>query len=213
MIVTDRVVSNVENYYMKYISKNDSAHDIHHIRKVYSNILYVNGMLKLNLDPYMMLLAVYLHDVMVWKDRKQHHTLAMEYVLNTNDKYLKKLTKSERIILANAVNEHRSSGDNVFSSTLSEVLSVADTGKLELHSMLRRSYLYHVGENLGPDEIDINAVKEVIKHMHEKFGRKGYMVYSDMYHRVYGSEIKQLHDDIDKLTIDYVVKVLEDKKW
>lgn len=199
------LISELTEYYKDSYENNDDAHGFYHIYEVCDEALKINEKLKLKLDESIIILTVFIHDMFTGIDRKNHHTLASNYVMKEykKDKYLKELSKVDRYWISKAVLEHRASGNMSFTSILSELIYTADKGLLDINDVIKRSYKYH--ENKDTDEV---ILKSVLTHLHEKFGTNGYMVYSDMYIRYYGKDVKKFQKEIDKIDIKYLKKVL-----
>ena len=197
-------------YDKKYYHKNDGAHNIYHIRTVMDNAL--RGNVKLGFHQYenLVIMAVACHDIMCWKDRATHHELGADYVLKENDKYLSKLSASERLLISEAVRTHRASYKGERVTNLAKLLAVADKGKPILHDQLRRAYKYY--NDNTPNASDLEKAKSVIEHMHDKFGRNGYAYENDpLYVNLYSEDIEVFITELDTLTPQEVLRIVKEK--
>lgn len=191
-------VTKLRNQYMNIYEQNDAAHRIDHIDEVYQNAIQINTVLGLGLDTGYLAIIVYTHDLFA-VHRNNHHDLAAAHLLTTDEWYMTGIDKNTRILLANAVREHRASYKGAYSSMLSEVLASADKGApTNLLAMIERSFMYG-RTKLALDTTD--ATIHAFKHMHEKFGRNGYAKYPSIYHAMYKADLGNLWDKIDRLSI------------
>ena len=193
--------SEVRGYYnKKFYVNNDAAHMIDHADEV------VDGLLELNKEykypEKIAILTGYIHDIFTGSNRENHHILASHYVLGRKDKYLKKLGKNDLQLIADAVLQHRASYKGEFTSTLSEMISVADKGKPIFIEVVKRSLKYH--------KESPNRVLEVYEHLKDKFGTYGYSKYADMYLKLYGDELKVFNKEVDDLTLRKLENIVED---
>jgi len=196
----------VRAYYEEDYAKNDLAHQMDHADGVVEGGLIINRKLKLKVDEKLIILAGYMHDIFTGAHRKEHHTLAYDYVMKIGGK-LWNLSRHETKLVANAVKEHRSSGDGIFTSTLSEIIAAADKGRPDLTDYILRSFKYHL-KTESKDE----AYKNVLEHLKEKFSSTGYATYPDLYAKFYGDDLKHLQKQIDDLTLKDVIKIVKDNE-
>jgi len=207
----------LEKTYGHCYQHTDKAHDILHIREVADNALTIVDDLKLDVNKEHLLLAVYIHDMFSNVDRDNHHTLAYNYAMNSSDIFFENIEQRDRLDIAMAVREHRASHKGSYYSLLSEILASADRGNINLEDMVVRSYLFNINKAKYPltPSIDIKKHDEVVfdvyKHMHEKFGRVGYVKYPDLYIKWKGGELEKLYADIDNLTLGEVNKIIKSK--
>ena len=185
------MLKKIRTFVLPFYKKNDKAHQIDHADEVYETALKINKQFHLHQNMDDIALAVYLHDIFSNKNqRKLHHKLASDFVLQSKDDILKNISAERRRLIANAILEHRASFEGKYSSKLSELLAAADRGKPNLKKDLERSTKYHKGNTA-----------EAIKHMKEKFGRYGYAKYPEVYKKFYEKELEKRYRDIDALSI------------
>ena len=182
-----------------YYDDNDAAHRMDHCEEVVSNIDYVCR--SIAVTPYvhrLATIAAYAHDVHS-DQRKNHHTLAGEWVLNQSE-YLQDLfdiDEADVKTIAKACEEHRASYNGEYSNLVSEILSAADRGPVKpLFVILRRSYAYATGK-LGKTSPD--AKVHAMEHMKDKFGRDGYAVRNEVWYKAYGRGLEDLYKEIDNI--------------
>ena len=184
---------------------NDRQHQIEHIDTVWENaknILLediVSGYAESvygKIDDRLILLlwtAVYYHDIMVWKDRKNHHTLAGEYILN-DKKLNNEFNRDELMMIYHAVVNHRASESfpSINYSYLTEVVRTADRGKPTLEAIIIRSNIL----GMQPNE----ETFKLLEHLVIKYGPDGYTYENDVYYKNrFKKEISKLEKDMVKL--------------
>ena len=185
------LLNSIMNRVNKFYKNNDEAHQIDHALDVLEEVLYINKKIEHTDNIGVLIVAAMYHDIFAnKKDRAKHHVLASEYVLT--DSYISTVLSTKDILKVSVmIGEHRASFKGERSNMLSEMLSVADLGRPDLKSMLLRSINYHKGND--------NVYEEVIKHHKEKFGYGGYVNYPKLYKEIYGDQLTELKDDIEKL--------------
>lgn len=207
----------LEKTYGHCYQHTDKAHDILHIREVADNALAMVDEMKIDINKEHILLAVYIHDMFSNVDRGNHHILAYNYAMKSSDIFFENIEHRDRVDIAMAVREHRASHKGGYYSIMSEVLASADRSNINLEDMIVRSYLFNINTAKYPltPSIDIKKHDEVVfdvyKHMHEKFGRVGYVRYPELYKRWKGVELEKLYVEIDNLTLDKVDNIIKNK--
>jgi len=186
----------IREFYKKFYESNDGAHQIDHADEVCDLMLKMNTEMNLKIDDVLIYFAAYIHDI--YSDqfgRAKHHKLAAEYVLTSDDAILDSLSNAAKETISNAVLEHRGSYTGKFSSILSELISSADRGYLDFDKMIQRSLKFH--RKAGMEE-EV-AMREVEKHMIEKFGRNGYAKFPVLYLKYFGDSFEELYDKIENM--------------
>jgi len=176
----------VREFYSHYYKDGDLAHQIDHADYVCNLALQLNQ----ECDPKLIILAAYIHDIFNATDRKNHHTLAYNYVLESNNKFLKELSEQERKLVAHAVLEHRASFKGEFYSKLSEIISSADRGTPDIKRVVIRSMQFNNGD-----------AKSVYKHIKSKYGTNGYAKYPQSYQEIFSKELQEFQKIVDNITI------------
>ena len=182
----------VREFYKPFYDAGDEAHKIDHADSVCDLALELNEVY----DEKLVILSAYIHDIFNAKDRKNHHKLAFEYVIDAKDRFLQELSQDELKLVAHAVLEHRGSFKGKFYSLLSEIISGADRGLANLEEIIIRSCKFNKG----------NA-KEVLEHIKDKYATGGYGNYPPLIQRKFAKELKEFKEQCDKLTLDDVIEV------
>lgn len=159
----------------------DGAHDDEHARMVISNSEYIaiNIMKDENIELDMDIVRVVaaMHDLGLAYDRKTHHIKSGEIV--RKEKELRKYFTEEQIeIIAKAVEEHRASYNGEYTSIYSKIVSDADRMN-DINTMIERTYKWN--RKHYPDKNDKEIYDEVISHLQDKYGEKGYARFNTKY--------------------------------
>ena len=186
----------VREYYKIYYENGDKAHLIDHADSVCDLALHINR----ECDDRLVILASYLHDSFNATNRAIHHELAYEYVLKAEDKFLKQLSKEEILKVAHAVLEHRGSFRGEFYSTLSAIVSSADRGLPDLDFIVIRSMKFNKED-----------ARDVVAHIHDKYGKNGYANYPDLYQVMFKEELEAFHKLADELTVERALEIWEER--
>ena len=187
----------VRAYYQPYYENSDEAHLIDHADAVCDLALKINR----ECDEKLVILAAYLHDMFNRDNRARHNELAYEYVLKTDDKFLKTLSAEERKQVAHAVLEHRGSFKGKFYSLLSEIISAADRGVPDLDFIVIRSMKFN----------NANAQK-VYEHISRKYGMNGYAKYPNVYREMFSEELAMFQRLADQLTVEKIEEIWENRE-
>ncbi|MFI3256159.1 MAG: hypothetical protein R3Y52_01790 [Psittacicella sp.] len=182
---------NIDPIYEKYA---DPIHGINHVHDVL-NLSFEILQDESSASAYKIIMIGSLcHDIYAGKDRKNHHLLAYEYVLN-NLAPKEFLTIKEITIAAQVCLEHRASYKGEFSSIYSEIVSSADRGEpKDMLRLLKKSIIYH---KYHFHTNRINTLKGAVEHIFEKNSRTGYAKYPDIYKKYYSQTLEKVWEEID----------------
>lgn len=183
------------------------AHGRAHVLSVVNTALLYNQRYNVKCDPEEIILAGLFHDLFTRTDRDNHHKAGYDWVMQSMDGNLK--DKEKRLRIAHAVLEHRAGYKGDYYSPLSELIASADRGAPDLNDILKRMYI-HVKETntfTRKGVTTYNTVpathKEIIDqmlyHLEEKYSRKGYIQYTNIYMLEYKEELAIMLDQIDKV--------------
>ena len=170
----------IERTIEKY-KKFDGAHDDNHARMVIKNSEYIASNMmkdeKIELNMNMVKVIAAMHDLGLAYDRETHHTKSGEIV--RKEKMLRKFFTEEQIeIIAKSVEEHRASYKGDYTSVYSKIVSDADRMN-DINTMIDRTYKWN--RKHYPDKNDKEIYDEVINHLQDKFGEKGYARFNTKY--------------------------------
>jgi len=185
----------IRNFVLPFYNENDLAHQINHADLVCDLALKLNDTLEIKEEVNLVLLAAYFHDLFA-KDRKKHHELSYQYVMETKKDIISFLSAEDRKKVAMACLQHRSSFHDDFYSPLSEIVSSADRGYPNLTETMLRSKMFWMSKH-GADEV--SAEQQARKHMKEKYGINGYANYPMLYRRYFKEELFLMQQEIENL--------------
>lgn len=175
------VCSNLLSKCIDSIEENDLAHRNDHVLDVCQRGRELYELLKDDLglrhsDLKVILHACLMHDLGCKYNRDDHHLIGYGLVYDFYNKYSinVKLTNKELELTAICVMEHRSSNPKPPSNILSEIVSIADTGKPVIDKYLKRTLLYRMSNPKYKGCSEEYLFKDCILHMKKKFDRDGY---------------------------------------
>lgn len=191
----------------------DPSHNIQHIIDVLTYAFHIakNVCVQkkfIQKEMEIIFAAVVYHDISLslFAPRKTHHIDSAEYL--RNDKKMLEYFKSDELeIIINAIEDHRASAINSPRSLIGKIVADADTGPLNIDTIIQRSYHYHKNRYAKNDnEAIFNEIKNLL---HMKYGKNGYIRYwlhesEDYFSTLKGSIKKELFDD--EAYIEYKIK-------
>lgn len=176
----------------------DPAHGMDHIDSVLKKAIRLNYKYNAGCDIDEIIVASLLHDMFSASSREHHHELGYEWVIASRRRYQDVFEDVEvKIRIARAILEHRASYSGDYYSNLSELLATADREDPNLNSIVSRAFKYYKHNN--PDANFKEVSTNVLKHLEEKYSRRGYSQYTNMYMLENNKELHNMLDDIDSL--------------
>ena len=194
----------IEKIIEKY-KKFDGAHDDAHARMVIKNSEYIaTNMMKdekIEIDMNMVKVIAAMHDLGLAYDRETHHIKSGEIVRKSKE--LRKFFTEEQIeLIAKSVEEHRASYKGEYTSVYSKIVSDADRMN-DINTMISRTYKWN--RKHYPDLNDEEIYNEVIQHLQDKYGEKGYARFNTKYAEDVLNQSRQIimnNDEFDKIYKD-----------
>ena len=157
-----------ENVFPEY-KKNDQGHDLEHIKYVINrSIKFADTISDINYD-IVYTVASY-HDIGHHINPKLHEIISAE-IMYKDDNLKEYFSDEERLIIKEAIEDHRASSDHEPRSIYGKIVSTADRNNT-VEACLRRSYTY--GKRLEPTATDEELFERAHKHLNLKFGEDGY---------------------------------------
>ena len=175
----------------------DRAHGIDHFERVFKCGIALNDSLpsKARFDEELIFVVSYTHDIFTGTCRKDHHTLAGEYVRNNAQLFFRQFNPTEIELIALACEQHRASYTGKFSNLFCELMNSADRElPVSVKDMLDRAIMYR--EDHYPHETKEQVLAESVNHLKEKFGHGGYARYPNLYERIFKRELDLIRDEI-----------------
>ena len=172
----DFYTKNVNPELKKYIEsnifpeyeKNDQGHGILHIREVIRRGFALNSTLKLGLDENMIYAITACHDVGKYIDHENHNFIAAKIFIENED--MKKFfTDGQRNIIKEAIEDHRSSLEDVPRSIYGKLVSSADRNT-RIEIVFIRSFF--VGKWRTPDENVEDFLDFTFKRLTKRYSKE-----------------------------------------
>ena len=147
----------------------DKAHQGDHVRMVISQSLRLAERLDVDIDMAYAIAAY--HDTGLCEGRDCHHHASARIILN--DKALRRWFSEEQIqVMADAAEDHRASSDHEPRSIYGRIVAEADR-QIDPMTVIRRTVQY--GLDHYPDYGREEHFQRTKQHLHEKYGRNGYL--------------------------------------
>ena len=169
MEINSKLEEYIEDNIFPLYSKNDQGHNLEHINNVISRSMkFANSVSDINYN-IVYTVAAY-HDVGHHIDPKKHEIISAEIMYNDN-KLKGFFNDEERIIIKEAIEDHRASSDHEPRNVYGKIVSTADRNNT-VEACLKRSYLY--GRKLEPNFSDDKLFERAYEVLKLKFGENGY---------------------------------------
>ncbi len=196
----------IENNILEEYKLNDKGHNLEHIDFVLNRAYEISKNYELNLD--MLYVVVSFHDIACHINREEHEILSAKRMYE--DETLKSFfTDEQRLIMKEAIEDHRASLEYVPRNIYGKILSSADR-KIDVDIYLTSSMGFSIKKN--PNITDEEVIEESYEFAIKKFGKDGYattkMYVEDRKYKEYLEEIQFLIDNKDEYIIR-AKKVLE----
>lgn len=154
---------------MPLYEKNDSGHGIEHIHYVTERCMrFAEQFENINTD-ILFAIAVF-HDIAHHIDKKNHEILSAK-IFYENEDMKAFFSDEERLIIKEAIEDHRASSDHAPRSDYGKIISSADRST-DAEEFLRRTHAYTLRHQ--PDCTGEEMIERAYRHTEEKYGRGGY---------------------------------------
>lgn len=169
-MVSPELVQYIEKNIFPLYSRNEEGHGISHIKTVIERSIEFAK--EQNVDIDMSYTIAAFHDLGHYIDKDRHEIISAEMFMK--DENIKKFfTEEQRIIIKEAIEDHRASCNHEPRSIYGKIVSTADRTIVDIDNTIKRSYSYgkkHY-QNLSRDE----QIERVYDHLSEKYGKGGYV--------------------------------------
>lgn len=193
-MINKEIKNYIENIIFKEYSKNDSGHNLDHIKYVLERSLkFAETIPDINMDMVYVIAAF--HDIGHHIDAKNHEQVSSEIL--EQDEFIKKhFTKKELKIMVEAVIDHRASLEYEPRSIYGKIVSSADRNT-NIDIPLKRTYSYR--KEHFPDATLEEIIEESRQHIIDKFGKQGYakekMYFEDEEYNNFLREVETFAED------------------
>lgn len=182
---------------------NDKGHGPIHRTEVIRRIFALNETFQLNLNPNMLFVIASYHDVGKYIDHKKHHLIAVEKFME-DEKIKQFFTDNQRIIIKEAIEDHRSSKEDDPRSVYGKLISSADRNTT-IEIVFIRSFF--VAKDRMPD-MNINEYLDyTVNRLINKYSEENpeNMFFEDDIYKVFLKDMRDLltrPDDFKNLYCD-----------
>lgn len=173
-------------------AKNDSGHSAEHIGYVIRRSLDFARQFE-GADTNMVYTIAAYHDIAHHIDKKNHEKLSAE-IFFADEQMERFFTDEQRIIMKQAIEDHRASLDSAPRSVYGKIISSADRST-DAEEFLRRTHAYTL--KYFPDSTPEQVIDRAYEHTLDKYGKNGYAK-----HYVSDTEYESFKEYIDLLLQD-----------
>jgi len=192
MKINNDLKNYIENYILPQYSKNDSAHNLEHIKYVINrSFKFANTLPNINYNMVYTIAAY--HDIGHHISAKNHEIISAKIM--SEDKNLQKFfSKEELQIIEEAIEDHRASSAHEPRSIYGKIVSTADRNN-NIEACLKRTYIF--GKKMEPNFTEEALFERSYKHLNMKFGENGYakFFFEDEEYEKFLKEIRKLLSD------------------
>ncbi len=150
-------------------AENDAAHGPEHVRRVIDNCLAIGR--EYPVSQELLYTAAAYHDLGIPQGRETHH-LTSGRILWEDERLKTWFTAEERILMREAVEDHRASSKTPPRSLLGRILSEADRD-LDPRRIVERTWKW--GCEKFPYMTHEEQIARMAGHLREKYGEDGYL--------------------------------------
>ena len=189
MHVTKELKDYIEQQILPIYERNDTGHGIEHIKYVVKRSLeFANQFPHINLD--MVYAIASFHDVAHHIDKDKHEILSAK-LFYENEKMKDFFDDKQRIIIKEAIEDHRASLEYEPRSDYGKIISSADR-TTNIESVLKRTHSYTIKHYRDLDLFQM--VERSYNHMLKKYGGNGYAK-----NYCYDKDYEQFKQDVEKI--------------
>lgn len=183
-----------ENILTEY-SKNEKGHGIEHINYVINRCFKFAEQFD-NIDLNILYVVACFHDIAHYIDKNNHEILSAQ-IFYDNEDMKQFFSDEERLVIKEAIEDHRASAYHMPRSDYGKIISSADRST-SVEEFLTRTHSYTLKHypNLSVEKI----IERGYEHTKDKYGSDGYAksyVYDIEYHN-FLSQINELLSDVTK---------------
>lgn len=171
-LVNKQLKEYIQDNIFKIYDLNGDSHNINHIKYVLERAFELSKPFEKDIDYNMLYTAVTYHDIGDHIDRATHEKISAKWMMD--DENLNRFFNNEqKVIIKEAIEDHRASGKNVPRSIYGKILASADRN-IDIDAFFQRSCAFgleHYKELSLEEQID-----RAYEHAIKKFGKNGYAV-------------------------------------
>lgn len=192
MTINKELENYIKNQILPQYEKNDNGHSLEHIDYVLKRCFKFAEQFG-NIDFNILYTIATFHDIAHHIDKKNHEKLSAEIFYN-NEKMREFFTEEERIIIKEAIEDHRASSNSTPRSDYGKIISSADRST-DIDDFLRRTHAYTLKH--FPNSTKQEMIERAYEHTEQKYGKSGYAK-----HYVKDEEYENFRENINRLLSD-----------
>ena len=184
----------VEEYILPQYENNDKGHGPSHIEYVTERCFKFASQFS-NINKDMLYAIASFHDIAHHIDKARHEILSAE-IFYKDEEMKRFFTDDERLIIKQAIEDHRASAENEPRSDYGKIISSADRST-DVEDFLRRTHAYTLKHFRGISEEEI--IERGYTHTKEKYGATGYAKHyvEDEQYNAFRNKINEIINDRD----------------
>ncbi len=165
----EKLIEYIENSILPEYSKNESGHGIEHINYVINRCFKFAEQFD-SVDLNVIYAIACFHDIAHHIDKNNHEKLSAQTFYNNED--MKQFfSDEERLVIKEAIEDHRASADHLPRSDYGKIISSADRST-DVNDFFRRTHSYTLKHQ--PNCTINEMIERAYQHALEKYGDKGY---------------------------------------
>ncbi len=199
--VNKELIKYIEDEILPQYDKNDKRHGLSHIKYVIERCFKLLKQFS-NINKDMIYAIAAFHDIAHHIDKDNHEFLSAE-IFYQNAKMQEFFTDEQRIIIKEAIEDHRASLEYVPRNDYGKIISTADRN-VSIKSSLKRTHAYTLKHY---QDYDLNQmIERAYNHIREKFGVNGYAkIYcKDEEFDKFKEKVQELLEDKEKFISTYL---------
>ena len=163
------LIKYIEENILPQYENNDKGHGLSHIEYVTERCFKFSVQFQSINTDILYAIAVF-HDIAHHIDKARHEILSAD-IFYKDEEMKRFFTDDERVIIKQAIEDHRASAENEPRSDYGKIISSADRST-DVDEFLRRTHAYTLKHFKGISEEDI--IERGYTHTKEKYGATGY---------------------------------------
>lgn len=186
------LVKYVEENILPQYEKNDKGHGLSHIEYVTKRCFeFAKQFSDINID--LLYAIASFHDIAHHIDKAHHETLSAD-IFYKDEEMKRFFNEEERIIIKQAIEDHRASAESEPRSVYGKIISSADRST-DVEDFLKRTHAYTLKHFKGISEEEV--VERGYTHTKEKYGATGYAKYyvEDEEYNAFRNKINEIIND------------------
>ena len=199
--INEQLMTFIENNILPTYKNNDPGHRIEHIKYVTErSIRFASQFPNINLN--MVYTIASFHDIAHYIDKNKHNILSAQ-IFYKNEGMKVFFNSEQRIIIKEAIEDHRASLEYEPRSDYGKIVSSADR-TIDIATALKRANYYFVSHNLNTNLFQ--TIKYVYDYIEKKYGLNGYAnnYVIDNDYDCFKKEVQEILNDKQKFVTKYI---------